>query len=163
MTMLIEDLQDEIKNEGKAEEETQIKYESGMDKAKTLKGELGARKLTSEKRQCPEVERQKQEANEKFGVETHTWECEESEIAGLGSLKIQRWESVVVVPWPEREEVPRAQATEARARPARPSAPPPPPPPAPQPVAPWKLKAWRGQQKLKDQVSEQRSSSTVRL
>ncbi len=40
MTMLIEDLQDEIKNEGKAEEETQIEYESEMDKAKQLKGEL---------------------------------------------------------------------------------------------------------------------------
>ena len=40
MTMLFEDLQDEIKNEGKAEEETQIEYESEMDKAKKLKGEL---------------------------------------------------------------------------------------------------------------------------
>ena len=40
MTMLIEDLQDEIKNEGKAEEETQIEYESEMDKANKLKGEL---------------------------------------------------------------------------------------------------------------------------
>ncbi len=40
MTMLIEDLQDEIKNEGKAEEETQIEYESEMDKATKLKGEL---------------------------------------------------------------------------------------------------------------------------
>ena len=43
LTVLIEDLQDEIKNEGKAEEETQIEYESEMDKAKTLKGELGAK------------------------------------------------------------------------------------------------------------------------
>ncbi len=38
MTMLIEDLQDEIKNEGKAE--THIEYESEMDKAKKLTGEL---------------------------------------------------------------------------------------------------------------------------
>ena len=52
MTMLIEDLQDEIKNEGKAEEETQIEYESEMDKAKKLKGELGD-KVVSEPHEVP--------------------------------------------------------------------------------------------------------------
>jgi len=40
MTMLIEDLQDEIKNDTKDEEETQGEYEDEMATAKKLKGEL---------------------------------------------------------------------------------------------------------------------------
>ena len=39
-TMLIEDLQDEIKNEGTAEEKPHPEYESEMHKATQLKGEL---------------------------------------------------------------------------------------------------------------------------
>ncbi len=40
MTMLIEDLQDEIKNGMKDEEETQLEYEAEMKAAKKLKDEL---------------------------------------------------------------------------------------------------------------------------
>jgi len=48
MTMIIEDLNDEIKNGMKAEEEAQLEYESQMDAAKKLKEELVAKKVSLE-------------------------------------------------------------------------------------------------------------------
>jgi len=48
MTMLIEDLQDEIKNETKDEEATQLEYESEMAAAKKLEEELTEKKINLE-------------------------------------------------------------------------------------------------------------------
>merc|ERR1719476_252582 len=48
MTMLIEDLQDEIKNEMKEEEETQLEYEKEMKAAKKSKEELIEKKVNLE-------------------------------------------------------------------------------------------------------------------
>jgi ribosomal protein S15P/S13E len=48
MTMLIEDLQDEIKNGMKDEEETQLEYEAEMKAAKKLKEELISKKVNLE-------------------------------------------------------------------------------------------------------------------
>eukprot|EP00429_Kryptoperidinium_foliaceum_P067365 CAMPEP_0176062160 /NCGR_PEP_ID=MMETSP0120_2-20121206/30996_1 /TAXON_ID=160619 /ORGANISM="Kryptoperidinium foliaceum, Strain CCMP 1326" /LENGTH=724 /DNA_ID=CAMNT_0017395725 /DNA_START=59 /DNA_END=2233 /DNA_ORIENTATION=- len=48
MTMIIEDLNDEIKNGMKAEEEAQLEYESQMTAAKKLREELVAKKVSLE-------------------------------------------------------------------------------------------------------------------
>jgi len=65
LTMIIEDLDDEIKNGMKAEEEAQLEYESQMDAAKKLKEELVAKKVSLEEAIAKRGEEKEAESEDK--------------------------------------------------------------------------------------------------
>mmetsp|Transcript_28441 Transcript_28441/g.80831 ORF Transcript_28441/g.80831 Transcript_28441/m.80831 type:complete len:726 (-) Transcript_28441:28-2205(-) len=65
LTMIIEDLDDEIKNGMKAEEESQLEYESQMHAAKKLKEELVAKKVSLEEAIAKRGEEKEAETEDK--------------------------------------------------------------------------------------------------
>jgi len=83
MTMIIEDLNDEIKNGMKAEEEAQLEYESQMDAAKKLKEELVAKKVSLEEAIAKRGEEKEAETEDK----TENEAALEDEVSYKASIK----------------------------------------------------------------------------
>jgi len=83
MTMIIEDLNDEIKNGMKSEEEAQLEYESQMSAAKKLKEELVAKKVSLEEA----IAKRKGEKADEIELKTENENSLEDEISYKASIK----------------------------------------------------------------------------
>mmetsp|Transcript_127134 Transcript_127134/g.368062 ORF Transcript_127134/g.368062 Transcript_127134/m.368062 type:complete len:726 (-) Transcript_127134:88-2265(-) len=83
LTMIIEDLNDEIKNGMKSEEDAQLEYESQMDAAKKLKEELVAKKVSLEEA----IAKRKGEKADEIELKTENENSLEDEISYKASIK----------------------------------------------------------------------------